>query len=91
VLLAQNNGIFPVPTILGREGLIKSNFRDPAGERLAIHEARGRAWSIVEKRIQEIRRALRKHFRISSDPIPFIPGTGYKAAFKISCSPSFGA
>jgi hypothetical protein len=29
-------------------------------------------WPKVEKRIQEIRRLLREHFHISSDPIPFV-------------------
>jgi hypothetical protein len=48
------------------------------------------AWPRVEKRIQEIRRVLRKHFGIADDPIPFIEGTGYQARFKkIGCSPSF--
>ncbi len=49
----------------------------------------GRTWPKVEKRMQEIRRVLRKHFRISEDPIPFVTGTGYQARFKINCRPSF--
>jgi hypothetical protein len=49
----------------------------------------GRAWPKVEKRIQEIRKALRNHFGISTDPVPFVDGTGYQACFKIGCSPSF--
>ena len=49
----------------------------------------GREWVEVEKRIQEIRKVLRKHFRISADPIPFVDGTGYKALFKINFRPSF--
>ena len=50
----------------------------------------GAAWSKVEKRVQEMRRALRKHFGLANgDPIPFVDGTGYKALFKIGCSPSF--
>jgi len=32
----------------------------------------GQAWPNVEKAIQEIRKALRHHFRISADPIPFV-------------------
>ena len=48
-----------------------------------------RTWPKVEKRMQEIRKVLRKHFRISTDPIPFVEGTGYQARFKIGCSPSF--
>ena len=49
----------------------------------------GSAWRKVEKRMQEIRKALRKHFDISSDPVPFVQGTGYQACFKIGCGPSF--
>jgi hypothetical protein len=49
----------------------------------------GGEWSGVEKRIQEIRVVLRRHFRISSDPIPYVKGTGYQALFIIGCSPSF--
>lgn len=33
-------------------------------------------WRKFEKRVQEIRGVLRKHFEISSDPIPFIEGNG---------------
>jgi hypothetical protein len=46
-------------------------------------------WPKVEKRIQEIRRLLREHFHISSDPIPFVEGVGYQACFKLACGPSF--
>jgi len=46
-------------------------------------------WSKVEKRIQEIRKHLRAHFRIDSDPLPFVEGTGYRARMKIRCAPSF--
>jgi hypothetical protein len=46
-------------------------------------------WPKFEKRVQEIRKVLRKHFLISADPIPFVEGTGYQALFKISCRPSF--
>ena len=49
----------------------------------------GRAWPKVEKRMQEIRMVLREHFGISADPVPFIEGIGYRACFKIGCSPSF--
>jgi hypothetical protein len=51
----------------------------------------GQDWPKVEKRIREIRRVLRARFDISSDPIPFIEGTGYRATFKISCRPSYEA
>jgi len=46
-------------------------------------------WPKVEKRMQEIRKVLRKLFNTAADPIPFIPGTGYQALFKISCSRSY--
>jgi hypothetical protein len=46
-------------------------------------------WPKVEKRIQEIRRVLRKHFAISADPLPFIRGNGYQACLRIHCSRSF--
>ena len=46
-------------------------------------------WPKVEKRIQEIRKALRSHFTITSDPFLFKEGIGYQARFKISTSPSF--
>jgi hypothetical protein len=49
----------------------------------------GGKWPKVEKRVQEIRKAFRKHFLIPADPIPFVEGTGYQALFKISCGPSF--
>ena len=49
----------------------------------------GATWLKVEKRIQEIRKVLRKHFSITSDPVPFVKGTGYQACFKIGCGPSF--
>jgi hypothetical protein len=49
----------------------------------------GAPWEKVEKRMQDIRKALRHHFRISADPIPFVKGTGYQACFKIGCSPSY--
>jgi hypothetical protein len=48
-----------------------------------------RTWPKVEKRMQEIRKELRKHFGISADPIPFVAGIGYQARFKIGCGPSF--
>jgi hypothetical protein len=49
----------------------------------------GTAWRKVEKQMQVIRKALRKRFNISADPVPFIAGTGYRACFKISCAPSY--
>ena len=46
-------------------------------------------WAHVEKRIQTIRKVLCEHFHISSDPIPYIEGTGYKSSFKIRCRRSY--
>jgi hypothetical protein len=46
-------------------------------------------WPKVEKRVQEIRKVFREQFGISSDPVPFVEGTGYHARFKISCGPSY--
>ena len=62
-----------------------------AVERGIIRDATktGGTWPKVEKRMQEIRKALRNHFGISSDPILFIEGVGYQTRFKIDCSPSF--
>jgi hypothetical protein len=66
-------------------------FRSMAEHNGIIRDGRetGVAWSKVEKRIQEIRKVLRKHFGITVDPIPFVEGTGFKARFKIACGPSF--
>jgi hypothetical protein len=49
----------------------------------------GGDWAKVEKRIQEIRKIFRKHFGITTDPIPLVEGGGYQASFKIRCKPSF--
>jgi hypothetical protein len=46
-------------------------------------------WAKVERRMQEIRRVLQKHFAISADPLPFVRGNGYQARFRIHCAPSF--
>lgn len=43
----------------------------------------------IEKRIQEIRKALREQFGISADPIPYRKKIGYEAQFKIYCGPSY--
>jgi hypothetical protein len=56
-----------------------------------IRQSTAGDWKKVEKRIQEIRKTLRRYFDITGDPIPFIDGTGYQARFKIGCSPSFDA
>jgi len=55
-----------------------------------INSAEGHAnyWPRLEKQVQALRKALREHFRLSSDPIPFVSKTGYQARFKIECHPS---
>jgi hypothetical protein len=53
------------------------------------HTKTGVAWPKMEKRMQFIRKAFRKHFGITADPVPFVSGTGYQATFKIGCGPSF--
>jgi len=50
-----------------------------------------RDWPKVERRMQEIRKLLRKHFGISEDPLPYIEGTGYRARFKIARGLSYDA
>jgi len=75
----------------GKPNLAWKTFRVLAEECGVIRDAAktGRTWAKVEKRIQEIRKVLQKHFHISADPIPFVKGTGYQARFKISCSRSY--
>ncbi len=51
--------------------------------------ALGRDRSKIEKRMQEIRRVLKKRFGIMDDPLPLVEGTGYRARFKITCSASY--
>jgi hypothetical protein len=51
--------------------------------------SKGFKWPNLEKRIQEIRMRLRKRFSHGEDPIPFVPGTGYRAQFRVRCSASF--
>ena len=54
-------------------------------------------WKKVEKRVQEIRRALRAYFQHrkiaipSSDPVPYLKGQGYVAAFRLGVGPSYGS
>jgi len=49
---------------------------------------RATTWTIVEKRMQELRAWLRANFALSSDPLPFKKSVGYRAEFKIGCAPS---
>jgi len=48
-----------------------------------------RTWEKVEKRIQGIRKSLRCYFELSSDPLPFVKGGGFRARFKIHTGPSY--
>jgi hypothetical protein len=77
-----------------------------AGPRMAVRaiaESKGsisvasdnKNWAYVEKRIQEIRKALRRLFSLTDDPLPYVkktqPGVefGYCAQFNIVCGPSY--
>ena len=48
----------------------------------------GKERTMIQKRVEEIRKRLRHRFEIKADPIPF-NGTVYKTSFKIACAPSF--
>jgi hypothetical protein len=62
-----------------------------AKERGILRDGRtaGQPWQKVEKRIQEIRKVFRNRFGLTSDPLPFVEGTGYTTRFRISCGPSY--
>jgi hypothetical protein len=89
--LAQGDGIISQIGTVQRASRPGNRIRVEERERLSRVEDHNRAWANgVEKRIQEIRKVLRKHFRIpGGDPIPFVPGIGYRACFKIGCRRSF--
>jgi len=44
----------------------------------------------MAKRIERMRRTLRQHFGIPSDPVPLDPVRGYCCRFQIGCAASFG-
>jgi hypothetical protein len=53
-------------------------------------------WAVVEKRMQEIRKVLRRQFGLTDDPLPHIKKTrrnpeefGYRTRFKLACRPSY--
>jgi hypothetical protein len=50
-----------------------------------------RTRSQLEKDVQKIRRILRTHFSIASDPLPFEETYEYRARFRISCGESFNS
>jgi len=43
----------------------------------------------ARKRIQILRQRLREIFGLHSDPIPFIPGVGFRTAFTIGVTPTY--
>lgn len=45
----------------------------------------------IQKRAQEVRDRLEALFHVDGDPLPFVPGTGYKSRFSVRLSPSFTA
>ncbi len=45
------------------------------------------AWSNTERRIQEIRKTLRKRYRLEADPLPYVRREGYRTEFRIICNP----
>lgn len=87
--MAENNGI--VRAGATTVGVFQKTEKRVLTRELASNSRAGSraVWSKVEKRIGEIRRALKGHFGITTDPVPFVRGTGYQAAFKIGCRPSF--
>jgi len=64
-------------------------FRRLAKSGIISKPSPGEDWTTVEKAIQRLRKMLRDQFKIPDDPVPFVPGVGYKAQFKIGCSASF--
>jgi hypothetical protein len=73
----------------GKPNLAWVTLRALAESKGTIRESPTGDWSIVEKRIQDIRRVLRGHFKLSADPIPIVKGTGYVCQFKIGCAASY--
>jgi hypothetical protein len=59
------------------------------GGTLADSAAARKKWPAVEKQIQRIRKALREHFALHGDPIPFVHEVGFRTRFKIRCAASF--
>jgi hypothetical protein len=44
-------------------------------------------WVAIQKKIERTSKVLRKHFRLTGDPITYIHGTGYHARIKIRLAP----
>jgi hypothetical protein len=84
--LSGASGVIPT----GLDGSKLAKQRQGSQGTVQFLQAKSRKWVVIEKRVQEIRKALRAYFKIiTPDPIPFIAGTGYKARFKINRGPSF--
>jgi hypothetical protein len=49
----------------------------------------GARWVQVEKRVQEIRKQLRRIHDAPGDPLPLVRGAGYQARFRIRCTRSY--
>jgi hypothetical protein len=47
----------------------------------------GKEWEAIRKKIERTSKALRKHFGMTGDPLPYIRGTGYRARIKIRPAP----
>jgi hypothetical protein len=52
-------------------------------------ENRDSDWTAIEKRMQELRAWFRDRFGLTSDPLPYVKGTGYRADFRITVAPSY--
>ena len=55
----------------------------------AVRTSQTSGGATVQKRIQEIRRVLRKIFKTKLDPVPFKRGLGYETAFRLELGSTF--
>jgi hypothetical protein len=46
----------------------------------------GKEWMATQKKIERTSKALRNHFGLTGDPLPYFPGTGYRARIKFKPS-----
>jgi len=44
----------------------------------------GAEWTAIRKKIERTSKVLKKHFGLTSDPFPYVPGNGYRARLKIT-------
>lgn len=47
----------------------------------------GKEWVAIKKTVERCSKILRKHFDMTGDPLPYIPGTGYRARIKLRLAP----